>query len=141
VIARSNPLSGKIYWNSFLTNGEAHLTIRVTDRAGNVTTASRLLQADNTLPSVTTALNWKVQGRVALTAVAADNVAVDSVNWWLVSATGVNTPALIGSGSGADWSVNWNSATVANGPARLRVDVRDAAGNLRSVQLRTTIAN
>jgi hypothetical protein len=141
VIARSNPVSGKIFWNSYLTNGEVALTLRVTDRAGNRTENTGTLQADNTMPAVATTLPWRTQGTLTLTATATDNVAVESVTWWLQSATGVSAPVLIGSGAGPGWPVNWNSAGVGNGAARLRIDVRDVAGNLRSVQLRTTIAN
>ena len=141
VLARSNPASGKIYWNSYLTSGDATLTLRVTDRAGNRTENTGTLRADNTMPSVSTALPWRTQGTLTLTASATDNVAVESVTWWLQSATGIATPILLGSGAGADWSLSWNSTGVGNGAARLRVDVRDTAGNVRSVQLRTTIAN
>jgi hypothetical protein len=141
VIARSNPASGKIFWNSYLTNGEVTLTLRVTDRAGNRVENTATLQADNTMPAVAATLPWRTQGTLALTAAATDNVAVESVTWWLQSANGAATPVLIGSGAGPGWSISWNSAGVGNGAARLRIDVRDVAGNLRSVQLRTTIAN
>ena len=117
------------------------MTLRVTDRAGNRTENTGTLRADNTMPSVSTALPWRTQGTLTLTASATDNVAVESVTWWLQSATGIATPILLGSGAGADWSLSWNSTGVGNGAARLRVDVRDTAGNVRSVQLRTTIAN
>lgn len=141
VIARSNPLTQKIYWNSYLTNGEVTLTVRATDRAGNTTTTSRVLKADNTLPTVSSNVAWRLQGNVTLAAVPADNTLVSSVQWWLQSAPGVSTPVLLGTGTGENWSLPWNTTTLPNGQARIRIDVRDAAGNLRSVIVRTSIAN
>lgn len=141
VVARANPTSGKLFWGSFQHNGESALTLRAVDRAGNMTTLEHIVKTDNIIPSASGTLNAKTSGTTTLSIVGSDNVAITGVHWWLQSATGVSTPVFLGEGSGTNWALPWNSGATANGPARIRADVRDAAGNIRSIQLRTTITN
>jgi len=141
VVARANPANTGLFWNSFQHNGESALTLRAVDRAGNTTTIDHTIKTDNVIPSASGTLNAKTSGTTTLGIVGSDNVAITGVHWWLQSATGVSVPVLLGEGSGANWTLQWNSTTTANGPARIRADVRDAAGNIRSIQMRTTITN
>ncbi len=112
-------------------NGSVSLTAVAKDAFGNSTTSAAVAVTvsnvppppDITPPTVTlTAPAGTVSGTVAVTATAADNVAVTQVEFFAGATTlGVDTTA--------PYAVNWNTTTVANGNVSLTAMARDAAAN------------
>lgn len=121
-----------ITWNTAgVANGTHTLSARARDAAGNQTTSTGISVlvnnvADPTPPtvSVTAPANGAaVSSTVAVSATAADNVGVAGVQFLL---DGVNLGAEV---LAAPYTINWNTATVANGTHVLTARARDAAGN------------
>jgi hypothetical protein len=91
---------------------------------------------DTTPPAVTLgAVPATSTGTVALTATATDAVGVTFVRWRV-------NGAVVGTDTTAPYSFDWNSATVANGPATIDAQAGDAAGNVGTSALaNTTVSN
>lgn len=134
-----------VAWNSAtFENGSHTVRAMARDTSGNVTTSAPVaitinnVSADNTAPSVSLsapANNANVSGTVAVSATAADNVAVTSVQFTL---NGVNLGT---ADTSAPYSVSWNTSGAANGSHTLRAVARDAAGNTTTSATRTVNVN
>jgi glutamine cyclotransferase len=126
---------------SSLTAGSYTLTAKAYDAAGNIGqsgTVSVTVVKDTTAPtvSVTSPANGAaVSGTVTITASAADNVGVSSVEFYanttLLSVTNVSP-----------YRFNWNTTTFANGNYSLTAKAYDAAGNVgQSQSVTITVSN
>jgi chitinase len=115
-----------------LPNGSHTISAVATDAAGNSTTSASLTVTvnnttkDTTPPTVSMnspASGATVSGTVAVTATAADNVSVASVQFQLDGASlgGINTAA--------PYAYTWDSAKATNGSHSLRAIATDGAGN------------
>jgi hypothetical protein len=116
-----------------LADGSHAFEVRATDAAGNVdaTPAARNWTIDTTVvdttpPTVTVtapaAGGQSVGGRVTISADAADDIALDHVDF-LVNGTVVATDGT------APYSVTWDSATIADGPATITARAVDTSAN------------
>lgn len=107
-------------------------------RAGGFSPVSSGTPTDDVPPTVTLsspASNVMVSGIVGLVATATDNVGVASVEFFA-------GPFSIGIARSPPFSIEWNSATVANGGVTLTAQARDAAGNVTtSVPIVVTVSN
>ena len=117
-------------WNSAsLGNGTHTIGAIARDAAGNVQAATPVtITVDNDLTAPTVAVlnpavGATINGSLALTADASDNVGVAGVQFTI---DGVN---LGGEDLTAPYSVTWNSVTLGNGPHTIGAIARDAAGN------------
>jgi hypothetical protein len=121
-------------WNTLAHPNGAYVVSAVAyDASGKQTTASGVSITINNPPppldttpptvSLTAPAAGNVSGTIAVSANAADNLAVTSVQFQL---NGANLGA---ADTVAPFTVSWNTATTANGPYTLRAIARDAAGN------------
>ena len=136
-----------ISWNTTgVSNGAHTLRAVARDAAGNVRTSSAISVTvangpppDTTPPSVSItapANGATVSGTVNVTASAADNVGVASVQFQL---DGANAGA---PDTSAPYSIPWNTAGASDGAHTLTAVARDAAGNTRtSATVTVTVAN
>jgi hypothetical protein len=125
-------------WDSTkVADGNATLIAYAYDAAGNYTSSSVTVKVSNTADTIAPsaaisnpAANAKVNGSITIQGSGSDNVAVASLNLYI---DGV----LKGSASGSSLSYSWNTSQVAAGTHTLRLDAKDAAGNLgsRSIQV------
>ena len=125
-----NPATVSPYTHSLdttvLTNGSHALTAVATDTSGNAATSAVVAvtvnNADTTPPTVSItapANNATVSGTVSVTATAADNVGVASVQFQLDSAN------LGGLDTTSPYSASWNTTTASNGSHTLRAIAKD----------------
>jgi hypothetical protein len=128
-------------WDTTATSSGAHvLTAIARDAAGNQATASVgiTIANDTTAPTVTVtnpAQGAAVAGTITLSATAADNVGVASVQFTL---DGVNLGA---EDTAAPYQASWNSASVPNGVHVLGAIARDATGNHQNAAVTVTVFN
>jgi len=129
-------------WNSTtVANGSHTLTAVARDAAGNTTTATTFtvtVNNDTTAPTVSLtapANGVTVFGTVAVSATAADNVAVAGVQFKL---DGANLGA---EDTASPYSVSWNTTTAATGSHTLTAVARDAAGNTTTATTLTVTVN
>ena len=116
-------------------------TVKAYDQAGNVSTASQpasvTTPAGSTPPSVTLtapAGGALLTGTVTLSATASDNVAVSRVDF-LVNGS------LVGSDNTVPYSLNWNSATVADGAATITAHAVNSANLSADSSVVVTVDN
>ena len=135
-------------WNTTTSANGAHTVIaKAYDAAGNVgqsanatVTVANATAAptDTTAPTVyltSPTYGSQVKGTVAVNANASDNVAVSKVEFFV---NGV----LKSTSTGAPWSFNWNTQTVANGSYNVGAKAYDAAGNVGQAETKpVTVAN
>jgi peptidoglycan/xylan/chitin deacetylase (PgdA/CDA1 family) len=131
--------SGTVYLSPFWAAATTTVKYRAFDNAGNAeATNTQLITIDSTAPTVSLtapADGAVVNGSVPLAANAADNVAVEHVDF-LVDGT------VAGSDSSAPYSINWNSSTVPDGPHTVSARAFDTAGNnTTSSNVSITVAN
>jgi hypothetical protein len=136
-----------VTWNTTaVSNGTHALTAVARDAAGNTTTSAAVTvtvsnaTADTTPPTVSVtapAAGATVSGAsVALSATAADNVGVTSVQFR------VDTTNVGASDTTSPYGVTWNTTTVSNGTHALTAVARDAAGNsTTSAAVSVTVSN
>src|SRR5205807_992707 len=115
-------------WNTTgATNGAHALTAVARDAAGNTAPAAAVtVTVDNIPPTVSItapAAGSTVSGTVTVSATAADNVGVVSVQFKL---DGVNLGAEV---TAAPYATSWNTALATLGAHTLTALARDAAGN------------
>ncbi len=140
----------RVTWNTRTAANGAHGVQAIArDTAGNVrytaaatitvnnagtTTPPPPPAGDTTAPtvSVTGPSTWRTHsGTVSLTASAADNLGIRSVQF-TVDGKNVGSPI-----NSSPWSLSWNSATVASGNHDVRAIALDAAGNATTSSART----
>jgi len=125
-----------LLWNtSNGTGGTQTLTVKAFDSTGNVRTSAEVeVTVDNTVPVTAVsdpAHTAHVRGTVVVSATASDNVGVERVEFYAGG-------TLLGTATTAPYSVNWDTATVANGSVNLTTKAYDLAGNVTvSTALRT----
>ena len=133
-----------VSWDTTLTaNGQHTLTARATDTSGNATTSAPVTvtvanAGDVTPPTVgiTAPTGGSVSGSVAVTANAADNVAVASVQFLL------DGNALGAADTTSPYSVSWDTTLAANGQHTLTARATDTSGNATtSAPVTVTVAN
>ncbi|HEX9379917.1 MAG TPA: Ig-like domain-containing protein [Gaiellaceae bacterium] len=116
-------------WDTIsVPDGHYDLRIRITDNADNVTTANLPDKVvDNTAPDVATVgaptEGQLVTGTIAVTASASDATSPVASVQFLVRGS------VLGTDTTAPFSLDWNSATGADGAATIQVVVTDMAGN------------
>ncbi|MFY0522722.1 Ig-like domain-containing protein [Archangium gephyra] len=119
----------QLSWNTAgAANGAHLLTAKAFDSAGNVrTSASVAVTIDNTAPTTalsTPAQNASVQGTVAVSATASDNLGVERVDFYAGT-------ALLGTVTTAPYVVSWDTTALASGSTiTLTSRAYDAAGNV-----------
>lgn len=125
--------SGTSYDDDGLAAGTYYYRVKAVDKAGNLSAASpqasAVVSGDTTLPTVSLtapAGGASLNGTVAVSANASDNVAVEDVQFKL---DGQNLGAADAS---SPYSVSWNTTTAADGPHSLTAVARDASGNTRT---------
>jgi hypothetical protein len=130
-----------VLWDTATSPDGPHtLSAAARDAAGNTTTAAAVgVTVDNAPPAVTVTAptaGAAVSGSIAVTADAADNVAVAGVQFRL---DGVN---LGGELTTAPFEVAWDTTTAANGDHQLTAVARDPAGNMvTSGPVSVTVSN
>ncbi len=125
-------------------DGLYDLNMIVVDRAGNSTvTPLTVKRVDNTSPdsaNVTSPAAGAVRsGDVMITATATDAGSGVATVRFEVKAAGAAGFTTVDTDTSAPWSAVWNSRTLADGPAELRVVVTDVAGNTPLVSALRTI--
>jgi hypothetical protein len=130
------------YSASGMAAGTYYYVVTAQDVAGNVSAPSNeagvTVLADTTPPGVSIASpadQSTISGAIALTASASDNVSVAGV---LFKVDGV---AIGSEKTSAPYSINWNSATVANGVHTLTAVARDTTGNQAQASVSITVSN
>jgi chitinase len=128
-------------WNTAsLAAGSYTLTARAYDAAGNVGQSGAVTVTvvnDTTAPTVSLtspANGATVNGTVAVTASASDNVGVSRVEFF---ANGT----LLSASNVAPYSYSWNTAAVSNGSYTLMARAHDAAGNVRDSSSVSVVVN
>ncbi len=138
VVATDTTAPFAFSWDSAsLANGNASLTVRGADAAGNVGTSSAVtvsianpVAADATPPvvSLTNPANGAiVSGTVSITVSATDNAGAAGLKQSLF----ING-ALVASGTGGSLSYSWNTRKAASGVHAIKAVTTDAAGNSSS---------
>lgn len=117
-------------------NGGHTLHARAFDTAGNNATSNPVSVtvtggvSDTTPPTANLtfpANGATVSGTITLSATASDDFGVARVEFFVDGiSVGTGTP----SGEAGPWTAMWDTTTVANGPHALKVEARDAAGNV-----------
>ncbi len=116
-------------WNTRAhPNGSRVLTVKVSDKAGNVTTLATTVTLNNDFTAPTVSLTAPTAGAtlsrtVTLSATASDDVSVTRVEFYVGG-------TLVGTDTSAPYSVTWDSTRVANGTHILTAKAYDAAGNV-----------
>jgi hypothetical protein len=125
-------------WNSLnYTNGSHTITVKASDAAGNIGSASLTVNVNNTIISDTTppvvtivspilgAILSTITGNLQITASVSDNVAVSQVSFYIdniVKCTDTATP----------YTCTWNTKKAASGAHTLKVTAWDTSGNFTS---------
>jgi peptidoglycan/xylan/chitin deacetylase (PgdA/CDA1 family) len=138
--AASAPFS--MSWDSATVgNGSHTFSAKAYDATGNITTSiSATVNVDNadhnapTVALTAPAAGATVSGQLTLTANAADDVAMNRVEFYAGT-------KLIATVSSAPYETVWNSADEANGPVTLTAKAYDAAGNAASDAVTVTVSN
>jgi hypothetical protein len=117
-----------LYEGPFVVSATTTVKYRAWDKAGNIETAkAQLIRLDASPPSVAITSppsGATVKGTVKLTANASDTGSgVSIVSFYL------DAGILIGTKSGAPFTINWNTNRIAVGQHTLYAVARDAAGN------------
>ena len=116
-------------WNTIGdTEGPHTFLTKAYDAAGNVgTSAAIVLNVDNTPPTVnvTAPANGAIVhgSAVAISANASDTSGVQKVDFYY------DSNVLVGTGTSAPFTINWDTSTVTNGTHSLYVVATDAVGN------------
>ncbi len=130
-------------WNTQAeTNGSHTILTRAYDAAGNSASASRTVTVSNTAPDTTNpSVNitapidgTTISGTVNVSATAADNVAVNRVQFLVdgvVKATDTTNP----------YNYSWNTAVETNAGHSVTARAYDAAGNSASHVVNVTVSN
>jgi len=120
------PLDSRAY-----ANGDHNLQVRVYDRYGLVQPADRIVKvfnpADLTLPSVvinTPNTGASLKGQVYIGATASDDTGL-FVAYFYVDGVSIGTHIFNEGATNANFGLNWDTTTVANGSHRIGVMVRD----------------
>jgi hypothetical protein len=129
-------------WATALVPNGAHaITARARDAAGNTLTSAAItvtVQNDTTPPSVSLTSppdGATVSGTVTITAVASDNVGVDSVGFKLDGVSlGPNDTT-------SPYSITWNTSSIGAGAHTLVATAIDAVGNVSVSAARTIIVD
>ena len=120
--------ASRVYDGPFAVSATTTVKYRAWDKAGNAeTTKSQLIRIDTTAPSVaiTSPVSGStVKGTVKLTATASDTGSGASIVSFYM-----DNGILIGTKSGAPFTISWNTKKVAVGQHTLYAVARDAAGN------------
>jgi hypothetical protein len=121
-------------------NGVHVLSATARDAAGNQQTATVSVTVANDITAPAVSLispmaNASVTGTIAVSAAAADDVGVVSVQF-AVDGVNLGAPHTL-----APFVVDWNSVTVPNGAHVLSATARDAAGNQQTATVSVTVAN
>jgi hypothetical protein len=132
----------QVSWDTTaVKNGSHTLAARATDTAGNSTTSAAVTvtvnNPDTTPPTVTItapAAGSSLAGTTTLTASAADNQAVASVQFQIDGTT--VGPAL----TAAPYSESWDTTTVANGTHTITALATDTSGNTASTSIQVTVS-
>jgi peptidoglycan/xylan/chitin deacetylase (PgdA/CDA1 family) len=132
-------VSGTVYSGPFSVTSTTRVKYRAFDNAGNAEAVnSQLIQIDPTAPTVSLTAptdGATVSGTTTLTASAADNVAVDRVDFLVDGQT-------VGSDASAPYSAAWDSASVVDGAHTIVARAVDTAGNATSsTSTSVTVAN
>jgi hypothetical protein len=131
-------------WNTTSVSNASHtLTAVAKDAAGNATTSASVKvtvnNADTTPPTVSItspANNATVNGTVTVSATAADNVGVASVQ---LQVDGANVGA---ADTSSPYNFSWNTTSVSNASHTLTAIAKDAAGNATtSASVKVTVNN
>jgi len=130
---------GSLYIGPFTLSATTTVRYRAFDNAGNAEPVnSQLITVDTAPPTVSLtapADGATVSGSIVLSASASDNTAVDHVNF-LVDGNNVGTA------TSAPWSINWNSASVADGQHSITAVGFDTVGNSTTSSAHTvTVSN
>jgi hypothetical protein len=129
--------TGTTYADRGVAGGTHFYKVRAVDKAGNLSPASSQVSAtvtgDTTAPtvSVTAPTAANVSGTVNVTATAADNVAVESVQFRL-DGQNLGSPD-----TAAPFALPWNTTTASDGQHALTAVARDASGNATTSATRT----
>ncbi len=122
--------------------GTYYFIVTAQDVSGNVSSPSNesvvTVLSDTAPPNVaisSPADQSTVSGALTVLASASDNVAVLGVQF------GVDGVSLGSERTAAPYSINWNSATVANGPHTLTALARDPSGNQAQASIGITVSN
>jgi uncharacterized protein (TIGR03118 family) len=128
----ANQPSTSLFFAAGIANGAAGLYGRIDAGAGAGAGADAVAPTVAlTAPSDGTS----VSGSVPVTANAADNVGVASVQFFAGTTS-------IGTATTAPFTVNWDTTTVANGSIALTAQAKDAAGNATtSAAINVTVSN
>ena len=133
------PTNGTVYGGAFTVSATTTVKYRALDAVGNTEAVkSALIQVDTVAPSVSLtapAANAILSGPVNLTANAADNVAIDHVDF-LVDGVAV------GRATSSPFGISWSSSTVADGLHTISARAVDTAGNQATTSARSVrVAN
>ncbi|MEU8820309.1 S8 family serine peptidase [Actinoplanes sp. NPDC048796] len=120
-----------------LASGET-VTLRATDKVGNVTTIARALTLDNTAPTVEISVPGVLKGAVRITPTVADDVAVKQVKGVVTDDDGKVLATLVS--AKAPWTLTWNTAKLA-GTYHLDVTAFDTTGNTTTVATTVNVDN
>ncbi|XVU29402.1 S8 family serine peptidase [Actinoplanes sp. CA-054009] len=102
------------------------LTLRATDKLGNVTTLSRTFTVDNEAPAIDIALPATVTGLTKLTPAVTDDAGLKQVKLVVVrDGKVINTV----SATKAPWTLLWNATNLTAGTYTLTATATDKAGN------------
>jgi hypothetical protein len=117
-----------VYTSPFVVGATTTVKYRAWDKAGNAeTTKSQLIRVDTARPNVaitSPASGSTVTGTIKVAATASDtNSGVSIVSFY------IDNGVLIGTKSGAPFTISWNTKKVAVGQHTLYAVARDAAGN------------
>ncbi|MGH3045764.1 MAG: OmpL47-type beta-barrel domain-containing protein [Gaiellaceae bacterium] len=122
-----------VTWSSQPADGDHQVLARVMDRAGNtLDSAKRTVIVDNTSPtgSLTAPANGAgVSGTVAVSSDSADAASGVATALFERRVSGGGAWASIGTDSTAPYSVDWDTAPLADGDYDLRAVTTDSAGN------------
>ncbi len=126
-----------------VANGTATLTAKAVDAAGNAASSAvavnvaNAVVADTTPPAVALAnpaSGSRVSGSVKVSASASDNSGVSGLSLALF----INGSRVATATGSSSLSYTWNTRKIAAGTYTLRVDARDAAGNVASQSVTVT---
>jgi hypothetical protein len=128
-------------WNTTSVSSGPHTVAAIaTDTGGNTAANSISLVVDNTPPTVSItspAAGAALAGAVAITANAADNVAMASVQFQL---DGANLGSAV-TGAGPAYTYGWNTTSVSSGPHTITAIATDTGGNTATTNVSIVVNN